>query len=273
MRSEKVNEENILLFLKNIRKTESVFRQWIRKDSQNSVLIAENESRLLCAVSESVRAFRGVRFLPVCGDGVPRLYRFAEGFLQKNTEQIQEKMVKTALTKEENGMGGFYYDEELFLLPRFLILAGAALCVKEKNEKYLQNILSLCEMDFSDIFFSFSKIEKIFLSEAVGIYAVSDIRTKYLYHKRLASYAYEKGADPVTTAKRIVAAANEKNTHIGAILPKPKESGALYFSFLILMTAVLMSVFLLMNGAGLWNILLTMQRFQDFCLIHFHWGL
>ena len=76
MRSEKVNEENILLFLKNIRKTESVFRQWIRKDSQNSVLIAENEIRVLGAVSESARAVRHIHRLPAFADETPFLYRF-----------------------------------------------------------------------------------------------------------------------------------------------------------------------------------------------------
>ena len=257
MKTEQGKAENISLFLKNIRKTERIFRLLLKKQSKNSMLIAENELGLLGMVSESVRAFRKIRKLPVREDGVPRLYHFAERFLTENVEPVLEKRINHALRDMGNGGSLLFYDEELFLLPHFLILAGSVLYTKEQNEKYLHNILSLGEIDFSGIFFSFSRIEKIFLSEAVGVYADSDMETKYLYHERLARYACETEQDPILAAKQIVAAANEKNTHIGEILPNRKEGGGFYFFFLLLMTTALMCVFLLMNGAGFWNFLLA----------------
>ena len=256
MKTERVKEEKISLFLKKIRSIEGLFRQCMKNQSRNSVLIAENEIGFLNAVSQSVHTLKNVRRLPVDQDGTPRMYRLAENFLAANTEPISEKTLKAALHKAEKGSGGLYYDEELFSLSSFLLLACAALYLKEKDEKYLHAMLALGEMDFSDIFFSFSKIEKIFLSEAVGVYAESTVQTKYLYHERLARYVRETGEHPFTAAKRIVALANEKNTHIGAVLQKPSESGALYFFFLLFMTVALTGVFLLMNGAGLWNLLL-----------------
>lgn len=261
MKTEQIKAENISLFLKNIRKTEVIFRGLLKKESKNSVLITENEIGLLGTVSESVRAFRRICKLPVCEDGLPRLYRFSERFLLENRETISEKTINSALRDMGNGGSLLFYDEELFMLPHFLVLAGAALYIKEKNEKYLHNILSLCSIDFTEIFFSFSKIEKIFLSEAVGVYADNTIETKYLYHERLARYACEMEKDPVLAAKQIVAAANEKNTHIGEVLSNRREGGGLYFLCLILMTTALMCVFFLMNGAGFWNLLLGVLAF------------
>ena len=261
MKTEHIHEENISLFLKMIRKTEIAFRQLLKKESQNSVLIAENEIGLSGTVSESVRAFRKIQGLPVYEDGMPRLYRLAERFLVENKEDVSEKTVTRALRDMGNGGSLLFYDDELFLLPHFLILAASALYIGEKHEKYLHNILSLCITDFSGIFFSFSKVEKIFLSEAVGVYPENDTETKYLYHKRLARYAHETEKDPILAAKQIVAAANEKNTHIGEILPNSREGGGLYFFFLFLMTVTLLGVFLLMNGAGFWNLLLVFFAF------------
>jgi len=261
MKTEQIKEGAISYFFKTAKKTALLFRQALKKGSVISVLVAENENRLSSAVSESVRAFRDVRHLPVFEDGTPCLYRFAERFLAENTEPISGKTVKAALYKTENGKNSLFYDEELFLLPHFLTLAGAALYIKERDEKYLHNLLSLCEVDFSEIFFCFSKIEKIFLSEAVGVYAESTVGTKYLYHKRLARYAHESRQKPFSAAKQIVAKANEKNTHIGEILTKQKEGGGSYFFFLFFMTAALLCIFLLMNGAGFWNLLLVVPMF------------
>ena len=251
MKTEPIKEESLSRFLKTVRKTAVAFCQLIKKEAKNSVLVAENEIRLCGAVSESVRAFRFVRILPSYADGIPFLYRFAENFLGENEETVSEKNVKEALYKIE------IINEPLFLLSHFLILAGASLYIKEKKEKYLQDILAICEMDFSEIFFAFSRTEKIFLSEAVGVYKNSSISTKYLYHQRLYDYAYETGKDPVSSANEIVSEANEKNQHIGEILPKKRQGGTLYFFFLLFMTVALMGVFLLMSKAGFWNLLLV----------------
>ena len=260
MKTEQIKEKSLSRFLKTAKRTASLFRQSLKKESEKSVFIAENEIALSGAVSEGVRAFRNVHHLPVLADGMPRLYRFAEHLLSENTEPISEKTIKSALQRMGNG-AALFYDEELFLFSHFLSLACAALYLKEKNEKYLHDMLGLLEIDFSTIFFSFSKVEKIFLSEAVGVYAESTVGTKYLYHKRLAHYARESGKDPFVAAKQIVATANEKNTHIGEILSKPRERGGVYFFFLFFMTAVLMCIFLLMNKAGIWNLLLSVFVF------------
>ena len=156
MKTEQIKEASISRFLKNTRKTAFVFHQLLKKESRNSVFIAENELGLWGAVSESVRLLSRVRRLPVLEDGMPYLYRFAKNFLDKNQETISEKTLRNALYKTENGRGRLFYDAELFLLSHFLVLAGAELYIREKSEKYLHDVRAVCEMDFSEIFFSFS---------------------------------------------------------------------------------------------------------------------
>ena len=285
MKSVQNKEATLLSFLKNVRKNEIAFRQLLNKENKNSVLIAENEIRLRGAVSKSARAVRHIRRLPAFADETPFLYRFAENFLKETKKALSATTLREALhkIKRENSplfytMGNcsnrpcpLFYDDELFLLPHFLILTGAALYIREKNEKYLHDILSLCEMDFSEIFFAFSKVEKIFLSENFGVYAKSSTATKYLYHKRLANYAHETGKDPILAAEELVSAANEKKQHIGELLPKHREGGGLYFFFLFLMSVALLTLFFFMNDAGLGNLLLFPLAFVPIFLFSKIW--
>ena len=242
---------NTRAFLKAREKEYRAFRSLIKKESLTSPIAAENGTALTESVLNSLRAMRAVRVLPL-GDGVPHLYRLVQTLLLE--QGFSEKAMKETLMKN----GREYEDEELSLLAPFLISASAELYLQTGESEHLQTILTVSRLDFSEIFFSFSKVEKIFLSEAAGVYANSTASTKYLYHRRLAVYAKRTDADPIPTARTIVAKANEKNTHIGEVLPKVCMGGARYFVFLCLMTAALLSVILLTDGAGPWNLVLLL---------------
>ena len=242
---------NTRAFLKAREKEYRAFRSLIKKESLHSPIAAENETALAESVHSSLRAMKAVRILPL-EDGVPHLYRLVQTLLLERG--FTEKALKETLMKD----GREYEDGELSLLAPFLISASAELYLQTKEGVHLQTILTVSRLDFSEIFFSFSKIEKIFLSESAGFYANGSVATKYLYHRRLLAYAKRKRADPSQTARAVVAKANEKNTHIGEVLPKICTGGGRYFVFLCLMTAALLSVILLTDGAGLWNLVLLL---------------
>ena len=239
-------------FIKSKEKEYGAFRSLLKRESLLSPLAAENGAHLTESVLHSLRAMRAVRVLPLDEDGAPYLYRLLQTLLIENG--FSEKGLRDILYA--NGMD--YEDEELSLLAPFLISASAELYLQTRESEHLQTILAVSRMDFSEIFFSFSKIEKIFLSEAAGVYTNGTAATKHLYHRRLAAYAKRTGKEPIPTARTVVARANEKNTHIGEVLPKVCTGGGRYFVFLCLMTAALLSVFLLTDGAGLWNFALIL---------------
>ena len=151
-----------------------------------------------------------------------------------------------------------YGDEELSLISAFLISACAEAYLKTRENACLRAIADISRVSFSDIFFSFSKVEKIFLTEAAGVYAKGSAATKHLYHHRLSVYARRMGVDPILCARRIVSMANERNTHIGEVLPKENAGGTAYFTFLCLMTAALLAVIALTAKAGTWTVFLVL---------------
>ncbi len=229
-----------------------IFRTLLKRESLVSPLIAENGTQMAKAALQSLRAMKAVRVLPLAEDGTPYLYRLIQAFLLESG--FSEKGLKEILYA--NGMD--YEDEELSLLAPFLISASVELYLQTKESIHLQTVLAVSRLDLSEIFFSFSKVEKIFLTEAAGIYADSTAATKHLYHRRLANYAKRIKREPIPTARSVVARANEKNTHIGEVLPGVHAGGRHYFVFLSLMTAALLSVFLLTDGAGVWNMVLVL---------------
>ena len=234
-------------FLRKKEKEYKCFRALLKKELSPSPLIVENGTQLMKSSLESLRAMKAVRDLPLEEDGIPYLYKLVQTFLTES--EFSEKGLKESLYA--NGMD--YEDGELSLLAPFLISASVEMYLQTKESIHLQTVLAVSRLDFTEIFFSFSKLEKIFLTEAAGVYANSTAATKYLYHRRLSAYAERKRKDPIPTARSVVAKANEKNTHIGEILPKVRTGGGRYFLFLCLMTAALLSVFLLTDEAGAWN--------------------
>jgi len=237
------------LFIAEKNRESRVFCALMKRTSTSSALVAEHETELIGASRASARALKEFRILPLCRDGTPYVYRLAQKFLDEQGGVFQEKDLKETLFAS----GKDYYDEELKLLPSFLILAATERYLRGEEAEALHSILRVLRTDFSSVFFSFSKVEKIFLSEAAGIYANGTAETKHLYHARLSEYAKENGRDPILAARHIVAKANEKNTHIGEILPKKRMGGQMYFSFLLLMSAVLLAVFAFAVDAGAWR--------------------
>ena len=250
------------------------FRSLMKKESVQSSFVAENETELTESVRASVRAFKEARLFPMGDDGVPDLYRFVQNFLEQNQYTFSESKLRQALFSR----GAEYGDEELSLISPFLISACAEAYLKTRENTCLRAITDISRVDFSDIFFSFSKIERIFLTESAGVYANGSASTKHLYHRRLSAYAKKSGADPILCARRVVAMANEKNTHIGEVLPKENAGGRAYFTFLCLMTVALLSVIAFTVKAGPWTFLLILSAvipvgcFSEIWLEHFFSG-
>jgi hypothetical protein len=213
--------EGYTAFADMLGKTESAFRFSLQKGKKTSALLAENEEKLRFAMKESARALRAKEVRGVFAEGKPALYRFSLRFLEKREGVLSSRYLKEALS-EEKCTGG-YADAALSLLPSFLTLAAVTLYLEKKDERYLHSVLHRSDVDFTEIFFTFSKIEKILLSEAAGIYACVDIPTRYLYHARISRYAKDTNVSEEAAAKMTVARANAEDTHIGAVLPKRQE--------------------------------------------------
>ena len=160
---------NLRAFLKAREKEHKNFRALLKKRSAVSPLIAENEAQLTEASAESIRAFKKSRDLPLDDDGVPCMYRLIQSFLSENGNGFTQKKLKEFLFAK----GVKYGDEELLLLPPLLIAASAESYLQTGEDVCLKTLLGVCRSDFSEIFFLFSKIEKIFMSEAAGVYASS----------------------------------------------------------------------------------------------------
>jgi hypothetical protein len=239
-------------FLQRRERESKGFRALVKKEAVTSALAAEHEAELIAASTESIRAMKNVPLRTVA-DGEPHLYGRIRRFLEENENAFSEARLKKTLFSD----GTEYGDEELGLLPAFLTAASAEIYLQTRQSACLKTILTVSRMDFSDIFFAFSGIERIFLSEAAGVYRNCSTATRYLYHRRLADYAKKRGLDPIPTARRIVAKANEKNTHIGEVLPKERRGGVQYFAFLCLMSLALLSVLALTAEAGAWTFLLV----------------
>ncbi|MBQ8497734.1 MAG: DUF3131 domain-containing protein [Clostridia bacterium] len=232
-------------FFARLRDVKRSFRAALRNDTE-TVILSEHTEQLRDAVCEGAKAVMSAEEL-IFIDGEPRLFTFARAYLQKTKGEIHEKTLRTELYEWE--IGGFG-DTELSLLQAFFILVSAELWLSEKEEGYLRAILRLSDVDFTAIFFAFSKTERIFLSEAAGVYADCDTETRYLYHKRLLKLAEETGTEADAAAKILVARANRERTHLGAVMPKEREGGILYFAFLLLMLVILLVLYAVMGWAG-----------------------
>ena len=250
----KTNHRMTGAFFRDKEREYRCFRALVKKESACSPFAAENEAELNEAVRASVRAFKEARLLATGEDGTPELYRFVQKFLEQNHYVFGESKLRQALFSR----GMEYGDEELSLISPFLISACAEAYLKTRENACLRAIADISRVSFSDIFFSFSKAEKIFLTEAAGVYAKGSASTKHLYHRRLSAYARKMGVDPILCARRIVSMANERNTHIGEVLPKENTGATAYFTFLCLMTAALLAVIALTAKAGAWTVFLVL---------------
>ncbi len=235
-------EREYRLFLGRVRRIKQKFRASLKE--RRSALAAENRERLWCALKEAAEALSHAErelFL----NGEPLLFSFAYEYLRENRDELSERSLRAMLYEKES-VG--YSDAALSLLSSFLRVSAASLWLSEGNERYLGALLRLGDIDFTAIFFHFSKTERIFLSEAAGVYADCDMETRYLYHARLSCLAKETDADPQRLARKIVSQANAENTHIGAVLPARHDNGVLYFFFLALMTVTLTALCVFIEG-------------------------
>ncbi len=253
MRKRRIHGD-VRAFLKAKKSESKVFRSVLKKDSMLSPLVAEHEAQLAELSSESIRLLKRHCGASLSCDGVLHLYRLVRNFLDENDNAFSQKKLREMLFLN----GSAYGDEELWVISSLLILASVEFYLQTRDNACLQTMLTVEGMDFSDIFFSFSKIEKIFLSEAAGVYADSTVATKYLYHQRLYEHVKKTGKALLPTARYIVARANERNTHLGDVLPKKREGGKRYFAVLLLMTAALLAVFSVASGAGAWSAILLL---------------
>jgi hypothetical protein len=221
----------------------------------DSEMIALHGERLIAAVSGAVRMIRGRERIPAEKSGLPYLYLFLKVKMKTANRLFAEEMIFEALQSEEGKH--CFSDEELLLLPSFLVLGAAALYIEEGKAHYVETILDASEMDISSIFFSFSEIERIFLRERIGVYRVVDEATRNLYHDRLLKLAKREKKDAILLAGEIIEEANRRGVHIGEVLGAYRGTlPKIYFHVLSSATAVFLFLFSFFSQLGYWNFLM-----------------
>lgn len=220
-----------------------------------SEILADNGYRIGMELDAAVKMLREYRKLPLDLEGTPRLYARVLTYLEECGGELCQRSLCEFLSKCQAGKS--FYNCELILLRAFLVIASVSCYQKEKNESCLQVVMKLTDLDFESIYFMFSGVETIFLTETAGVYLHCDGKTRRLYHERLRLLAKRKGMDELAAAREVIAAANKENTHIGAIL-KPYRGAApkLYFYFLTVLTLVLTALYAILCGAGPFSLLL-----------------
>lgn len=232
------------------------FSAHLKKDTSTFALT--NSDRLRRAVLQAKKSFYHHDAIPVSAkDGMPYLFRVSQNLLSAEKGILTEKAVGETLAREAEKHR--FYDEELLLLPSFLIVSAAELYAREGKIRFAEAILSISEMNFSAYFFAFSEVERIFCEENADVYRNVDAATKNLYHARLRRLTKREKSDPFEAARKIVESANQKQTHIGSILPPYRGADTrLYVSALFTLSIALLFLFACLNGAGYWNLVLLL---------------
>ncbi len=238
------------------KKAKGIFRDFgARCKKDDSEFMSANGERLLLFVRNAEKALRIRERIPLRDDGMPYLYRLSEMMLSSSKKALTQSTIGEALHAVDEKHR--FYDSELLLFPAILTLSAAELYARNGKLHYAETILRLEDIDFSAVFFAFSEVERIFMKEAVGVYQHSDDATRNLYHMRLARLAEKKNADPLACAQEIIEDANQKGTHIGALLsPQRGIFPKLYFHSLFGLIFSFLALAIIKNGIGLWNLLL-----------------
>lgn len=224
------------------------------KKDKSELALAHTEA-LLASVCEAKKKLKIRESVPISGDGVPYLFRMSQMLLSACKEPLTEKTIGEALRSAEGKHR--FYDAELSLLPSFLSLAAAELYAREGSARALEAILSISRLDFDPLFFAFSEVERILLREEVGVYRVSDVATKRLYHTRIERLAKKKGQDVLACAEDILQTVNRKRTHIGDVLRAERGIFPKVYAYALFSVCLLLLVSIaVINGAGVWNLLL-----------------
>ena len=224
-------------------------------EGENSEILSDNGYRIYTELTASVKTLREYRRLPLDSDNKPFLYSRVISYLEESDELLSQKSLCEFLSRCQSVKT--FYDSELVLLRSFLTIALVSLYQKNANDRYLGEVTRLADIDFESIYFTFSGVETIFLTETAGIYLHCDVKTRRLYHERLRLFAKRGKKDEIAAAREIVAAANQQNTHIGAVL-KPVHGAApkLYFYFLTVLTVSLTALYMVLCGAGFFSLVL-----------------
>ena len=220
-----------------------------------SEMLADSGYRMEAELAAAVKMLREYRRLPLNSDGMPYLYSRMLEYLKECGGAPSQRSLCEFLSRCQSGKA--FYNGELILLRSFLAVASVSLYRSEENEAYLGAMTKLSDVDFESVYFMFSGVEAIFLTETAGVYLNCDVKTRRLYHERLRLFAKRRGMDELAAAREIVAAANQKSTHIGAVL-KPYRGAApkLYFYFLSVLTISVAALYVILCGVGFLSLVL-----------------
>lgn len=242
-----------------LRKMTGLCRRFYRRvdhaSAEDSPILYENSVRLCMEVRAAIKMFRSYRRLPLTEKRIPVLYEIALTYIEAHTDELSQKTLCEFL--DAHTQGHSFYDRELTLLQSALVLASISLAQEKKSDHILDVILRLADIDFEAVFFYFSKVEQIFLTEAAGVYRNADVRTRRLYHERLRLFARQHKTDEIACARELVASANKKGAHLGLVLKARRGSAPrLYFYFLTVLTVLMSALFIIVSGIGAWGLLL-----------------
>ena len=254
--TEKPEWKSVSSFVGETRRLGRRFHRLIRQElPEDSAILADYGCKIMPVFSAAARSLREYRRLPCLPDGKPYLYLCALSYMEDCDGVPSQRTLCEFLSRRQAGKS--FYDCEMALLRSFLVIACVSLYLDKREERYLGAVSRLSDIDFEAVYFMFSGAEKIFSTEAAGVYIHSDVKTRRLYHERLRLFAKRRKMDELAAAREVVACANQQRTHIGAIL-KSRHGAApkLYFYFLTVLTASMAALYAILCGAGIYAVFL-----------------
>jgi len=118
----------------------------------------------------------------------PRIFVLAYEYISENNGSVDEISVIDYLRAADEKLE--LKDREIRCFDVMLVLAAAMkLSVKTDDVEFIKNtvtsLLRLSSVDFSNVFFSVSFVERILLEDPLGIYGKQDEATRNFYHSRV----------------------------------------------------------------------------------------
>ncbi len=243
-------------FVGEARRVRRSFRRLIGREREAaSGVLADHGPKIERELSAAIKSLGDYEKLPALSDGRPYLYSCALAYMEACDGAPSQKSLCEFLSLRQTGKS--FYNCEMILLRSFLVIAAVSLYLEKTDERYLGAVNRLSDIDFEAVYFMFSGVEKIFSSEAAGVYIHSDVKTRRLYHERLRLLAKRRKMDELAAAREIVACANKQRTHIGAVL-KTHHGAApkLYFYFLTVLAVSMAALYAILCGAGIFTMFL-----------------
>lgn len=218
------------LLKKSFRKIKEAYRRAAaeKNPAGSALYLADNYYILEREYKNALTALRRIKTLPSGENGLPRVFSAAR------------KCAETAATENgefyfENGDFSFSEAESFACMLSAALLFSAAEQVHRQSEDLgyvLKAVRELTDIDFEAVLYTLSAAQRILCKDSV--YNSSDAETKAEYRRRLHLLANAKKQTEAETAEEILKRAEDRNTHIGAVLfsktPDSKRGRLLLFA-------------------------------------------